>query len=186
MCRAADKPVPAHSVMKDLFDSINVKHTGFIELAEWNKCFGNLAVGQGKGSMKANPLSAWENSVEYNKIGEVIARNRKSLVAKFKDACKNKSADGKPLCTIKEAAKILDDMLFIEFGNPDKQKFNSAVPPEAALLTDKTKWPGFSVQKTRAVIKVGQVPDPQLKLPQPLYDCGKFLDAFKKRYKPGV
>jgi hypothetical protein len=70
---------PPYPVIKDLFDSIDIRKDGIIDLTEWQQTFGFVAEGNNKLTIKANPLSLWENTREYQRIGTLIAKNRKLL-----------------------------------------------------------------------------------------------------------
>ena len=85
ICKISNTPVPAYAVIKDLFDAIDIKKDGNIDLAEWNQTFNTISGGDSKSSMASNPLSTWDNSKESNKVGEMIHKHRKALLTKFKD-----------------------------------------------------------------------------------------------------
>ena len=94
--RTANKPTPSYTVIKDLFDCVNIRKDGYIDQAEWNRTFNELAKGDPKNSTKATPLASWENSAESNKIGEAIARNRKALTDAFRKESTHTGTDGRP------------------------------------------------------------------------------------------
>jgi hypothetical protein len=76
----AGEKVLAYPVIKDLFDTIDIRKDGIIDMNEWQQTFGKVSEGNQKLSMKATPLSLWEmSSREFMLLGEAIARNRKSL-----------------------------------------------------------------------------------------------------------
>lgn len=60
---------PNYPVVKDLFDQIDVRKDGVIDWKEWIMTFGAVTEGSVKLSMKATPMTAWENSREFDKIG---------------------------------------------------------------------------------------------------------------------
>lgn len=72
---------PAYPVIKDLFDAVDIRKDGIIDVNEWQQTFGNINEGGKKLSIKQNPsgLAQWENTREYQRIGTLIAKNRKLL-----------------------------------------------------------------------------------------------------------
>ena len=60
---------PAYPIIKDLFDTIDIRKDGILDIHEWQQTFGNVTEGDSKLTVKATPLSMWENSREYNRIG---------------------------------------------------------------------------------------------------------------------
>lgn len=78
--------VPAYPVIKDLFDTIDIRKDGIIDLSEWQQTFGFVLEGNNKLTIKATSLAQWENTREYAKMCTLIARNRKLLKDQF-DAC---------------------------------------------------------------------------------------------------
>ncbi len=75
--------IPAYPVIKDLFDAIDIRKDGIIDLSEWQQTFGFVSEGNNKLSMKSTPAAIWENTREYAKVGSLIARNRKLLREQF-------------------------------------------------------------------------------------------------------
>jgi hypothetical protein len=102
---AGDKP-PAYPVIKDLFDTIDIRKDGILDMNEWQQTFGNVTEGSNKLSIKATPLTMWENSREFMNIGSAIARNRKALKDRFE-----KVGGGKKEVTYGEARKAMDEMI---------------------------------------------------------------------------
>ena len=74
---------PSYSIIKDLFDTIDIRKDGIIDLTEWQQTFGYIAEGDNKLTIRATPLSTWENSREFKAIGNLICRNRKVLKERF-------------------------------------------------------------------------------------------------------
>jgi len=72
--------------MKDLFEAVDIRKDGVLDLHEWQQTFGRVTEGAIKLSIKATPLSMWENSREFDKIGFLMAKNRKQLIMSFKRA----------------------------------------------------------------------------------------------------
>ena len=75
--------IPAYPVIKDLFDTIDIRKDGIIDLSEWQQTFGQVTEGSNKLTIKATPMSIWENTREYDRIGYLIAKNRKLLKEQF-------------------------------------------------------------------------------------------------------
>ena len=78
-----------------MFDAVDIKKDGNIDLAEWNQTFNSITGGDSKSSMAANPMSGWDNSKESNLVGEMINKHRKALMTKFKDQSTGLAPDGK-------------------------------------------------------------------------------------------
>ena len=68
---------PAYAVMKDLFDTVDVRKDGIIDPNEWQQTFGNVTEGSKKLTIRATPLNMWETTREYKQIGATIAKSRK-------------------------------------------------------------------------------------------------------------
>lgn len=106
---AGDK-LPAYPVIKDLFDTIDIRKDGIIDMNEWQQTFGNVVEGSNKLSLKATPLTLWETtSREFQHIGSVIARNRKMLKDAFEKISKEKGGSNE--LTFDEAKKAFDVMI---------------------------------------------------------------------------
>ena len=87
---ANDKP-PAYPVIKDLFDTIDIRKDGILDANEWQQTFGNVLEGNNKLTIHSTPLSAWENTREYSAIGNAIAKNRKLIKDCFDKVANNKN-----------------------------------------------------------------------------------------------
>lgn len=70
--------------MKDLFDLIDIRQDGLIDLTEWQQTFGRVTEGNNQLTLKPTALISWENSAEYESMGNKIAKNRKQLIEEFK------------------------------------------------------------------------------------------------------
>jgi hypothetical protein len=79
---AGEKP-PTYPVIKDLFDTIDIRKDGILDQNEWQQTFGNVIEGSNKLSIKATPLNLWENSREFMTLGSMISKNRKLLKEQF-------------------------------------------------------------------------------------------------------
>ena len=75
--------MPTYPIIKDLFDTIDVRKDGMLDLHEWQQTFGRVEQGNSRISFKTTELSMWENSREFERIGFLMAKNRKVLVGKF-------------------------------------------------------------------------------------------------------
>jgi hypothetical protein len=49
--------VPAYPVIKDLFDTIDIRKDGIIDLSEWQQTFGFVLEGNNKLTIKPTPLA---------------------------------------------------------------------------------------------------------------------------------
>jgi hypothetical protein len=109
--------VPAYPVIKDLFDAIDIRKDGIIDLSEWQQTFGVVQEGNNKLSIKPNPLAMWENSREYTRIGTLIARNRKLLKDKFDSISKGMTVVG-----YEEMKTVLETLLIPHFNSLTEDK----------------------------------------------------------------
>jgi len=80
----ANTPTPAYAIIKDLFDLIDIRQDGLLDLHEWQQTFGNVVEGNAQLTIKPTHLTQWENSAEYEQIGTLIAKNRKQLIEQFR------------------------------------------------------------------------------------------------------
>ena len=82
-----NKQVPSYSVMKYVYDYIDVRKDGIIDLNEWNKIFakaeGKLDITEVKPS-QLNILREWETSNDIIEIYKLISKNRKLIKDKVK------------------------------------------------------------------------------------------------------
>ena len=78
-------PVPNYPVMKYVYDYIDVRKDGVIDLNEWNKVFAitesNLDVIKGPGS---EYIRDWEGSEQITEIYKLISKNKKAIKDKVK------------------------------------------------------------------------------------------------------
>lgn len=77
--------VPPFSIIKDMFDEIDINKDGEIDLKEWNQTFIVVQEGDNKFILKKVPLhlAEFEISRDAKTIHEAIVRNRKFLMQKF-------------------------------------------------------------------------------------------------------
>lgn len=92
LCEVSGEAVPVFSVLKDLYDIIDIRKDGVIDLREWLNTF--------KGESKT-----LEDSKEFEEITKTIARNRKLLQITFDAMCKNGRVE------IQQAKDILGSVL---------------------------------------------------------------------------
>lgn len=104
----AQERAPAYPVVRDMFEAVDIRRDGEIDLHEWQQTFGRVTEGTTKLSIKATPLTMWENSREFASIGSLIAKNRKQLAETFKASLKGRD---EPLFSLAEGRAILDDWL---------------------------------------------------------------------------
>jgi hypothetical protein len=76
LCELANESVPAFTVLKDLYDIIDIRKDGVIDMREWLNTFKSDGVN-------------WEDSKDFDEITKVIARNRKLLLITFDAMGKN-------------------------------------------------------------------------------------------------
>lgn len=95
---------------KDLFDAVDIRRDGLIDLHEWQQTFGRVTEGAAKMSLKATPLTMWENSRDFEQIGFLMAKNRKQLAAQFKAALPGS------LFSFEQGRQALDGWLHTNFG----------------------------------------------------------------------
>lgn len=57
--------VPAYPVVKDLFDTVDIRKDGLVDLKEWQQTFGAVTEGTNQLSVKTTPMAVWENSREF-------------------------------------------------------------------------------------------------------------------------
>lgn len=84
----AGEKVPAYPVIKDLFDSIDIRKDGIIDINEWQQTFGHVTEGNSKLTIRSTPLTTWENGRECAAVGNHIAKNRKLLKENFERLAK--------------------------------------------------------------------------------------------------
>lgn len=101
----AGEAQPTYSIIKDLFDTIDIRKDGVIDLNEWEQTFGGIKEGSKSLTIRATPLSTWEHSREAKALGSLIARNRKVLKTNLE-----KRGEGSKL-DFKAAKGLMSDLL---------------------------------------------------------------------------
>ena len=109
----AGEKAPSYPIIKDLFDAIDIRKDGVLDLHEWQQTFGKVSEGAPKMSIKATPLNMWENTKDFEKIGFHMAKDRKLLLEKFKTVLGSSST----LFTFEEGKGALDDWIYSHFKN---------------------------------------------------------------------
>ena len=92
LCELAGESVPVFSVLKDLYDIIDIRKDGVVDMREWLNTF--------KGEAKT-----WEDSKEFDDISKIIARNRKLLQITFDAMSRNGRVE------VAQAREILGSVL---------------------------------------------------------------------------
>ena len=148
----AGEKAPTYPVVKDLFDTIDIRKDGMIDMHEWQQTFGRVEQGASKISFKTTPLNMWENSREFARIGTLLAKSRKLLLEKFRAGL----PAGSTLFTFEQGKTVLDEWLFSHFGD------------------------SISDAKLKCIFGPAQVANESQAVPK--YDYIKFLDINKSRH----
>lgn len=64
LAKLSNTPVPCYAVIRDMFDAIDVGHDTFLDEKEWTAAFGGIFKGPNTATVRATPLTYWENSPE--------------------------------------------------------------------------------------------------------------------------
>ena len=112
MYKREEKKEPNYSVMKYIYDYIDIRKDGLIDLNEWNKIFAKqesyLDINQVKKS-QLQLLRNWEMSNDVVLVCKLIAKNRKII----KDRVKDKIGDNSNmLIKTNQLVDILKNVLF--------------------------------------------------------------------------
>ena len=81
LCELSREPVPAFPVIKDLFDIIDIRKDGFLDMREWLNTF------------KDAEKNTWEDSKQYEEICKKISKNRKLLLDTFDQIARGGKAE---------------------------------------------------------------------------------------------
>jgi hypothetical protein len=153
---AGDRP-PAYPIIKDLFDLIDIRKDGIIDINEWQQTFGFVTEGNTKLTIRVaasaggdSSLSLYENTREYQRIGTLIARNRKLLRDQF-------AKYGSPVVNYDQAKSSLMALL--------QQHFNS-----------------ISDDKMKVILKVGEQQGATEGGLGNQYDFDRLLTVYKNRH----
>lgn len=142
-------------MIKDLFDTVDIRKDGIIDINEWQQTFGHVTEGSNKLSIKPTPLTQWENSREFLLIGQLIARNRKLLREQFE---KITQGSAKPnLINFEQGKQVLGELL--------RQHFS-----------------GVGDDKIRVILRVAEQQGANSEGIGNQYDYLRVLDVFKNRH----
>lgn len=163
LCRLSITPVPCYSVIKDMFDTIDMKNDQLLDVAEWNETFGGILSTGPKVSVKATPLTYWENGLEATKLGMCLARSRKLLIEAFRKHSTHSDHVGEArYVTLAQARAALEPVLKEYF----KDKYHFITDEKLACI----------MRVGQVVQKIGTQPD------LPIYDFMKVLNIYKDRH----
>lgn len=101
---------PAYPIVKDLFDTIDIRKDGILDIKEWQQTFGQVTGGSNSLSIKTTPLAQWETSREFENITHLLAKQRKLIVKCFKD-----SVSSGTWFKFSEGKAALDNWLYSNF-----------------------------------------------------------------------
>lgn len=65
----AKEKTPTYLVIKDMFDTIDIRKDGIIDLHEWQQSFERVADDPNKLEAHSSAMGNWENSKDFEKIG---------------------------------------------------------------------------------------------------------------------
>lgn len=133
----AAEQIPTYAIIKDLFDTIDIRKDGIIDMNEWEQTFGNVTEGNKTLTIKATPLNLWENSREFKSIGSLIARNRKVLKTEL-DA-----KHGSPVLTFQQAKALLDKLMHQHFPHIGDDKLVCILGPSKVGTGDSYNFDKF-------------------------------------------
>jgi hypothetical protein len=102
---------PTYPIIKDLFDTIDIRKDGMIDMHEWQQTFGLVGNANTKISFHNTPLSMWESSREYDQICSLISKNRKLIGDSFKQILGSETK----LFTFEQGKSAMDDWLYTHF-----------------------------------------------------------------------
>ena len=148
----ADDKQPTYPIIKDLFDTIDIRKDGIIDMNEWTQTFGNVTEGDRKLTIQATPLTMWENSREFGLMGTLIAKNRKLLKEQF-----IKVAQGQKEIPFEVAFSVIKPLVTRQF-------------------------PQAGDDKLKILVRVGDVGGAQSSGPGSLIDYEKLLEVYRKRH----
>ena len=92
LARLSSEEAPPFGIIKDLFEEIDIRKDGEIDLKEWNQTFIQVQEGDNRFALKKLPqhLAEFEVNRDAKIISEAIRKNRRFLIEKFTE----KSPDG--------------------------------------------------------------------------------------------
>ncbi|CAG9333497.1 unnamed protein product [Blepharisma stoltei] len=132
LCELANEPFPPFNVIKDLFDIIDIRKDGFLDMREWLNTF------------KLSKTDSWEDSKLFEDVSKLIARNRKLLQLTFEIVAK----DGR--VEYNQAREILGSVLKEVRLNEEQWKSTLGVAMRSGMVDYRFL---LEVYKERAVTK---------------------------------
>ena len=148
----AGEKAPAYPIIKDLFDTVDIRKDGTLDVNEWQQTFGNVIEGNNKLSIKATPLNMWENSREFLTLGTMIAKNRKLLKDQFEKVSANST-----IINFDQVKTAMDEFLNLHFK-------------------------GLSDEKLKCALRPSEIQGAAASNPGTSYDYMRLLDIYKNRY----
>lgn len=142
-----------HLVIKDMFDQIDIRKDGEIDLHEWQQTFGKVTEGDNQLSIKATPLTMWENSPEFARLGSLISKSRKLIIDHFKKVLGSTNT----VFNFAQGKEAMDDFIYKKYGS---------------TLSDEKLQVVFSVARLHKESQVGET----------VYDYVRMLDTYKSRF----
>ena len=118
--------VPSYPVLKDLFDIVDIRKDGIIDLSEWLSSFKIATVPRPSSSKPQSRAGAgvacssgneWEGTREFEMVVAHIGRNRKMLAEQFAGF-----ASGEGLVSVDRAVRVLRDSLLAQVGALNEAK----------------------------------------------------------------
>ena len=113
-----------------MFDTIDIGKDGLIDNREWISTFQHLGLPEAGTRNQPEPQtfgeknalkfiagsSNWNNGKEHQMIGACIAKNRNSLLKKFREHSTHSSFDGQPkYVTFAQGKAALDELMYENF-----------------------------------------------------------------------
>ena len=123
-------PKPDFTVVKDMFDVIDIDRDGVIEFKEWITTFQHMGISVKGNNFQPEPqthgkknaikntgsVTQWMGGPEHQRIGACIAKNRNNLLKMFREQSTHSSYDGQPrFVTFQQAKAALDNFLYKNF-----------------------------------------------------------------------
>lgn len=119
LAKLSNTQVPCYSVIRDMFDAIDVQHDAVIDENEWKEAFGGIFFGDKKMTVTPTTLTYWETSAEAVKLGTILARNRKLLVENFRAVSTHSDHNGDAkYVTYDQAKAACSEIILANFGKP--------------------------------------------------------------------
>lgn len=143
----------AYPVIKDLFDTIDIRKDGILDMNEWQQTFGRVVEGNQMLSIKPTPLVQWENTREFGLIGQLIAKNRKLLKEEFERVTKGQGT----VVNYEQGRQVLMTVL-------------------------KRNYSSLGDDKIRVLLKTGEELGPNSEGIGNSYDFNRVLEVYKNRH----